>query len=165
MSGMFFEYPGVRFSGQIRLWESMVRMIASLLVRPLTQAVRYSFRILSRPLTAEFSAVTHTAFQRPGPTLRGSRAADRASSDALRLNHNSVNTEDLYGISITREKLAAPTGRRWLSTQGRRSPVPAKNYSESAGQENALGKIHGIFHERKSAGRARRANNAQWFAA
>lgn len=162
---MFFEYPGVRFSGLIRLWESMVRTIALLLIRPWTQAVRHSFRMLSRPQPAEFSAATHTASQRPGLTPRGSRAADRASSDALRLNYNSVNTEDLYGISITREKLAAPTGRRRFPTEGRRSSLPAKQQhrdAEGSGQEIVLGQGHGLFQRwQQSAHRARAAAAAQ----
>jgi hypothetical protein len=142
---MSFEVPGVRFSGKISLWEIVMRTLASSLVRPLTQAVRHLFRVLSRPQPAEFSAATHTAFQRSGPTLAGPRAADRASADALRPHCNSVNTEDLYGISITREKLAAPTRRRRFPTEGRRSSLPAENNSETASPKSFWDKIVAFF--------------------
>jgi len=161
MSGMFFEYPGVRFSGQISLWQIVMRTFASLLVRPFAQAARQFFRMLSRPQPAEFSAATHIAFQRPGPALRGSRAADGASIDALRPNYNSVNTEDLYGISIIRE-IAAPTRRRRFPTEGRRSSLPAENNNpQSAGSEIALGQNHGIFRWWKSTDSARAYTAAQ----
>ncbi len=163
MSGMFFEYPGVRFSRRVRLWE-ILRVFASLLPRRVTHAVRHSFRIPSRPEAAEFSSAMQTALERLGWTLRGSRAGERASIDALRPNYNSVNTEDLYGISIIREKFAAPTGRRRFPQKGRRSPVPAKGACEGTGKENVLAESDGIFHQRKSAERACRADKAQWFA-
>ena len=162
MSGLFFEYPGVRFSRQIRLWKSIMRAFAFLLVGLLTQAVRHSFRFLSRPQPAEFSAATHIASQRPESARKGSRAADRASFDALRLNNNSVNTEDLYGISIIREKLAAPTRRRRLPTQrGRRSFLSPEERAESAGKEIVLGQSRGIFWRRKPADRTRSTTATQ----
>ena len=164
MSGVFFEYPGVRFSRRVRLLEIILRAFASLLLRRATHAARHSFRVSSRPEAAEFPAATQTAFERLGWTLRGSRAGERASIDALRPNYNSVNTEDLYGISIIREKFAAPTGRRRFPQKGRRSPVPAKRACEGTGKENVLAESHGIFHQRKSADRARRGTKAQWFA-
>ena len=99
-----------------------------------------------------------TAFERLGWTPQGLRAVERASIDALRPNYNSVNTEDLYGISIIREKFPAPTGRRRFPQKGRRSPVPAKGACEGTGKENVLAESHGIFHQRKSADRACRAS-------
>src|SRR6476469_9763258 len=104
MSGMFFEYPGVRFTRRGRLLEIDLRAFASLQFRRLTHAARYSFRLLSRPEAAEFPAATQSAFERLGWTHEGSRAGNRASVDALRPNYNSVKTEDLYGSSIIREK-------------------------------------------------------------
>ncbi len=155
MSGVFFEYPDVRFSRRFRLAEITLRAFASLLFRRVKHAVRRSYRTHSRLKAAESPAVTQKALERLGWTLRGSRAVERASSDALRPNQHSVNPEDPYGISIIREKLAAPTGRRRVPTPGRRSPLPADKHSQSAGEKNAVGENHRLLFERKSADRAR----------
>ncbi len=160
MSGAFFEYPGVRFSRRVRLWEFLVRAFASSLVRRVTHAACHSFRLTSRPKAAEFPAATQTAFERLKWTLRGSRAAGRASMDALRRNCNSVNIEDYHGNLFIREKLApAARWERFPTTHGRRSPLPLKIiHSPTGGKEIALGKNHGFFHERKSWHAAGRTN-------
>ena len=145
------EYPGVRFSRRFRLWEIIMLAFASLLARRLTNAAHHSF--LSRRPAAEFSAATLPSATKRSGTSRGLRAAERASHDALRPNHNSVNIEDHYGISFIRERLAASTWRR-LPQKGRRSPVPAKKqHSTSAGEKIALGQVPGLFQQRKPAHR------------
>ena len=132
MSGVFFEYPGVRFSRRFQLLQVIVRLCAS--VRRLTHAARHRFRSSFRRKTAEFPTHAQTADKRLGWTSRGSRAAVRASSDALRPNHNSVKNEDHYDISWKRKRLATSAGR--LPQKGRRrSPRPAELARESAGEE------------------------------
>ena len=164
MSGAFFEYPGVRFLRRFRLFAAVVRPFVFLLFRRLTHAARHSFRSRSRRHVAEFPAATQTAFERLKWTLRGSRAADRASRGALRPNDNSVNIEDHYDNSFIRERLAASTRRRLPQKGRRRSSLPAEEqHAKSAGQEIALGKNHGIFHERKrSRSYETGRDSAQW---
>ena len=162
MSGMFVEYSGVRFSPRIRFWELIMRMFASPLVRWRSHAARESLRISSTSNAAEFSAATRTAFERLKSVLGDRRAGDRASNDALRPNYNSVNTEDLYAISIIREKLAA-TARRLFPTPERRPFLPAKINPAAAGQEIILGQNRGLFLEWKTTDGARRTAT-QWSA-
>ena len=159
MSGIIFESPDVRFLSS-RIRKFLLRAVATLLFR--CGAALQSFRIFSRRQAAEFPAATQTAFELLERILRDRRAADRASMDALRPNHNSVNTKDPeYGISIIRERLAASARRLFPTQGGRRSPLPAKSNTQGAGQEVSLGQNHGLFLERKSADRARPAG-AQW---
>src|SRR5438105_8347570 len=61
---------------------------------------------------AEFPPAAQTALKLLDWTLRGSRAVDRASSDALRPQLNLVKSEDYYEISIPWEKLTASTPER-----------------------------------------------------
>ena len=143
------EYPGVRFSRRLRLWEIIMRTFASLLAGRVAKAARSLF--LSRPQAAEFSSSNVTKRDQATRDLSGLRAAERASNGALRRNYNSVNIEDHYGISFIRERFAAPTRRR-LPQKGRRSPVPAETqqHPEGAGAEIALGEVSGFFHQRQS---------------
>ena len=61
----------------------------------------------SRLDEAEFPPAAQTALELLDWTLRGLRAVDCASCDALRPQLNRFTTEDYYEISIFREKLAA----------------------------------------------------------
>ena len=61
----------------------------------------------SRLDKAEFPPAAQTALKLLVWTLRGPRAVDCASCDALRPQLNRFTTEDYYEISIFREKLAA----------------------------------------------------------
>ena|SRR5689334_8478574 len=62
----------------------------------------------SRLDEAEFPPAAQTALKLLVRTLRGPRAVDCASCDALRPQLNRFTTKDYYEISIFREKLAAP---------------------------------------------------------
>ena len=86
---------------------------------------------VSRSHEAEFPPAAQTALELIDWTLRGSRALDRASFDALRPKGNWFKTEDYYEISIHREKLAASASRRIPSAVRQRddragSRAPAK---------------------------------------
>src|SRR5436305_6454609 len=113
MSGMFFENPGVRFSRRLSLFHFRMRFVASRLFRRLTGADSRCSRMDSRYNEAEFPATqpAHELF------LLGSRARDRASTDALRPFINWVKPEDQYGISIIGEK--SPAFARRLPQKGR----------------------------------------------
>jgi hypothetical protein len=94
-------------------------------------------------------------------TLRGWRAADRASSDALRSSHHWVNIEDHYELSFIRETPAQVAGR--ISTQGRGAGALSRRAPSSA-KENILAAGRGIFWQRKRPDQTRRCG-AQRFAA
>jgi hypothetical protein len=140
MSGLFFDNPALRFSRRFSFYQIRVRHIASLLFRWLTDAEDHCIRDRSRCHEAEFPAATQIADQR---LFFGSRAADRASTDALRPNYNWVELEDTHDISIIGEKW--PAFARRLPQKGRQSPAPAERAIQGAGEEIALGKDHGVF--------------------
>ena len=128
--------------------EIIMRTFASLLIRWLIVAARRSSS--SRPHMVEFSAVTQQA-QQPLDrwTSSSARPAGPASDDALRPHHNSVNIEELYGISFIRERLAA-SARRQLPPEGRRPPVPRQVGSASSRATIALGENRWLFQQRNS---------------
>jgi hypothetical protein len=64
--------------------------------------------LVSQSHEAEFPPAAQAALELFDWTLRGSRALDCASPDALRPHSNWFKTEDYYEISIPREKLTAP---------------------------------------------------------
>jgi hypothetical protein len=164
MSGLFFDNPALRFSRRFSFYQIRVRHIASLLFRWLTDAEGLCFRDRSRRHEAEFPAATQIADQR---LFLGSRAADRASTDALRPNYNWVELEDTHDISIIGEKW--PAFARWLPQKGRQqSPALSERANQGAGEEIVLAENHGVFRRWKTgAGRpARDAGGAQqWFRA
>lgn len=90
----------------------------------------------SRYEEAEFPMATQIANQLLVGTLRGPRARDRASIDALRPNYNWMKPEDQYDISIIGEKWPAFTRR--LPQKGRQPLAPSKRAIEGAGEENVL---------------------------
>ncbi|MEN3369477.1 MAG: hypothetical protein V7609_1620 [Verrucomicrobiota bacterium] len=140
---MFFDNPAVRFSRRYSLLQIRMRSFASLLSLWVTRANRPSVRIDSRRHEAEFPAATQIVYQLLLGGLFGSRAMDRASSDALRPHNNWVKPEDQYGISIIGEKWPATTRR--LSQKGRLSLAPPDRACARAGEEIVLGENHGVF--------------------
>ena len=101
---------------------------------------------VSRPDEAEFPLAAQTAFELLDWTLRGSRAVDRASLDALRPQSNWFKTEDYYEISIPREKLTAPAS--W-------GIPPAVRYArrsrgvEGSRKKELLAESNGLFRKRR----------------
>ena len=158
MSGMFFDNPAVRFSRRLSFYQIWMRSFASLLNRWLTGADDLSVRIDSRCHEAEFPAATQTAYQL---LFLGSRAVDRASSDALRPNYNWVKPEDQYDISIIGEKW--PAFARRFPQKGRQSPAPPERAIEGAGEEIVLADNHGVLHRWKTgtSGQTNVADDAQ----
>jgi hypothetical protein len=156
MSGITFDTPATRFLRRSSLFEKAMLSVASLVDHWLTCAGRLSKRY--RHNEAKFPAA-QTAYELR--VLRGSRAADRVSFDALRPNENWVNLEDQYEISFIREKLAAFARR--FPTKERRSLALSKCDPENASEKNALAENHCAFHKRKNETFCR--SGAEWCAA
>jgi hypothetical protein len=156
MSGMFFDNPAVRFSRRFSFFQIQMRSFALWLFRWLTGADGFFVRIDSRCHEAEFPAPTQTAYQLLVRTLLGSRAKDRASTDALRPNYNWVKPEDQHDIPIIGEKW--PALARRLPQKGRQSPAPPERAIEGAGEEIVLAENSGVFHRRKTGASAQASN-------
>ena len=143
----------------------MMRGFASSLLRSLTLALYGSRRIRSRQNETEFP----TALPRHGGASRllesvprDRRAADRASTDALRPLNHWVKIEDQYELSFIRETTLAPIARR-ISTQGQWAWALSRRASKSA-KENILAAGRGIFWKRRQPEKTRRSG-AQWLSA
>jgi hypothetical protein len=161
MSGMFFDDPAVRFSRRLSHFQIRMRCFVTLLRHWLTGANRLSVRIDSRRHVAEFPTATQIAYRLLVGTLRGSRARDRASTDALRPNNNWVKPEDQYDISIIWEKW--PTCARRLPQKERQSLAPPERAIEGAGEENSLAEVNIVPNWRKTSGQANAATGSERF--
>jgi len=109
---------------------------------------------------AEFPAASPIPDKRER-TLRGSRAAGRASIGALRPPNHWVITEDNYEISIIREKLT-----RWaraFPTQERRRAIASLALgAKGRAEERTLVKNRRFFWRRQ---KHEKGSGSQWFAA
>ncbi len=157
MSGISFDTPAPRFLRRSSFFERAVRIIASLMDHWRTCAGCLSN--LYRQHGAEFPAAEPANKLQ---ILRGLPAADGASFDALRPNHNWVNLKDQYEISFTRREKLAAFARRLFPTKGRWSFAFSTNDPQSAGKEIVLAKNHSAFHQRKNETFRRRT---EWCAA
>ena len=144
----------------IQALKIMMRDFASLLFRLPTMALCGSRRVRSRHDETEFPMASQNAGNLLEWTFRGRRAADRASSDALRPLHHWVNKEDQYELSFIRET-PAPAARR-ISTQGRWPRALSRSARKNA-QENILAANRGVFWKRKKHAEAGHGG-AQWCA-
>ena len=147
---MFFVNPGVRFSRRNRVCQSRVR---SVLFRRFTDADRRCLRLGSRFYEAEFPSARLIVYRflllLGSWSVSGTRARDRASTDALRPFNNWVKPEDQYGISFIGEK--RPASARRLPQKGRQSPAPPERALARTGEEIAPAANHGPFHRRRKA--------------
>jgi hypothetical protein len=143
---MFFDNP-VRFSRRPSFFLIRMRSFASWLFRWLTEADGFFVRNDSRCHEAEFPKPTQTAYQLLVRTLLGSRAKDRASTDALRPNNNWVKPEDQHDIPIIGEKW--PALARRLPQKGRKSPAPPERAIEGAGEEIVLAENNSALYRWK----------------
>src|SRR5260370_7588700 len=101
MSGILFALPSLRFLRRFRFFENMMRTFASSLLRWLSAPACGSRQLYFRLNEAEFPAASQSACKLFEWTLSDSRAADRASIDALRPFTHWVNLKDhlnLYSI-------------------------------------------------------------------
>ena len=158
MSEIFFDHPGVGFPRQFRFFGTMMRDFAFSLFRWLTVAAGGSRRVRFRLEEAEFPAASQSACKLLERTLRSSRAADRASIDALRPFNNWVNLKDNHELSFIRKTLA-PVARR-ISIPARWPRALSGTAGKSA-QENILATSSGIFWDRQRHQEAD-SSGAQW---
>jgi len=124
----------------------MMRDFKSSLFRWLTVVAGGSRRVCFRLEEAEFPAAPQSGCKLLEGTLRSSRAADRASIDALRPFNNWVNLKDNHELSFIRKTLA-PFARR-VPTKGR-SPFALSKRERESSQENILAAGGCFFWKRK----------------
>jgi hypothetical protein len=146
MSGIFFDLPGLRFLRRFRFFENMMRAFASLLLRWLSAPASGSRQLYFRLKEAEFPAASQNACKLFEWTLSDSRAADRASLDALRPFNHWVNLKDQHELLFIRE--TSPPFAGWIPTQEQWAPAPSTGRSESS-EENLLGAGCSIFWKRQ----------------
>src|SRR6266487_1203620 len=146
MSEISFDHPSVCFPQQLRSLGTMVRDFKVSLFRWLAVAAGGSRRVGFRLEEAEFPAASQSAGKLLERPLRSSRAADRASIDALRPFNNWINLEDNHELSFIRKTLA-PFARR-VPTKGR-SPFALSKRGRESSQENILAAGRCIFWKRK----------------
>src|SRR6266480_7487014 len=159
MSGIFFDLPGLRFLRRFRFFETMMRTFASSLLRWLSARACGSRQLHFRLREAEFSSASQSACKLFEWTLGDSRAADRASIDALRPLNNWVklrNQHELLFISETPTPFArrgAAQGQPGtLSDSARESETSKKDILAAAGR--IFRRRHG--HKENRNGRAQR---------
>jgi hypothetical protein len=137
----------------------MMRDFASLLLRWLTVTACGS--MFFRRDETEFPVASQNACNLLKRTFQGSRAADSAPSDALRLFNNRLNIQDQHELSIIRQTLA-PLARR-IPPKGRSPSAPAARGRESS-QENILAAARCFFWRQQKC-KATYRSLAQWLAA
>ncbi len=142
----------------IQALKIMMRAFASSLLRSLTVALYGSRRVRSRHQEMEFPMASQNDGNLLEWTFRGRRAADCASSDALRPLHHWVNIKDQYELSFIRKTLA-PVARR-ISIPARWPRALSGTAGKSA-QENILATSSGIFWDRQRHQEAD-SSGAQW---
>jgi hypothetical protein len=145
MSGIFFDPPSLGLLRRFRFFEIMMRTLASSLLRWLMAPARGSRQVYLRLNEAESPAAWQSACKLFELTLGNSRAADRASIDALRPHNNWVNLKDQHELLFIRET-PAPFARR-ISTQ-RQWPLTLSTRSKGS-KENILAASGCIFWKRQ----------------
>ena len=154
MSGILFDPPGLRFLRRFRFFENMMRTFASPLLRWLNAPACDSRQLYFRLDEAEFPAASQSACRLFEGTLSESRAADCASTDALRPFNHWVNLKDQHELLFIRE--TSPPFARWIPTQEQWAPAASTRRSESS-EENVLAAGRSIFWKRQ---RQKTGNNS-----
>ena len=111
MSGIFFDLPSPRLLRRFRSFETRMRTFASSLLRCLRTPACDSRQVHFRLNEVEFPAASQSACKLFEWTLGDSRAADRASIDALRSFNNWVKLKNQYELLFKWETLR-PFARR-----------------------------------------------------
>src|SRR5260370_17615584 len=146
MSGIFFDLPSLRFLRRFRFFENMMRAFASTLLRWLSAPACYSIQLYFRLNEAEFLAASQSACKLFEWTLSDSRAADRASIDALRPFNHWVNLKDQHELLFIRQ--TSPPFARWIPTQEQWAPARSTGRSESS-EKNVLAAGRRFFCKRQ----------------
>ena len=111
MSGIFFDLPSPRLLRRFRSFETRMRTFASSVLRCLRTPACDSRQVHFRLNEVEFPAASQSACKLFDWTLGDSRAADRASIDALRPFNNWVKLKNQYELLFKWETLR-PFARR-----------------------------------------------------
>ena len=111
MSGIFFDLPSPRLLRRFRSFETRMRTFASSVLRCLRTPACDSRQVHFRLNEVEFPAASQSACKLFDWTLGDSRAADRASIDALRSFNNWVKLKNQYELLFKWETLR-PFARR-----------------------------------------------------
>jgi hypothetical protein len=159
MSGIFFDLPSPRFLRRFRSFETRMRTFASSLLRCLRTPARDSRQVHFRLNEVEFPVASQSACKLFEWTLGDSRAADRASIDALRPLNNWVKLRNQHELLFIWET-PTPFARRGavqgqpgtLSDSARESETSKKDILAAAGR--IFRRRHG--HKENRNGRAQR---------
>ena len=146
MSGIFFDLPSVRFLRRFRFLEPMLQTIAASLFRWLSAPACAVRQVHFRHDEAEFPLASQSACKLFEWTLSDSRAADRASIDALRPFNHWVNLKDQHELLFIRQ--TSPPFARWIPTQEQWAPARSTGRSESS-EKNVLAAGRRIFWKRQ----------------
>ncbi len=141
-------------------FDTMVRPLASPLIRCLTGAAHGSRRVHFRREEAEFPVASQNACRLLEGPFRGRRAAGCASIGALRPFNNSVNLEDQHEISFTRETFAAFARR--VPKTGRSRSWSASGRARESSQEDVLAAVGRLFWRQWPAGQEAGSAVTQW---
>lgn len=149
MSGIFFDLPSPRLLKRFRFSETRMRTVASLLLRWLRAPACDSRQVYFRLNEAEFPTASQSACKLFEGTLGDSRAADRASMDALRTFNNWVKLKNQHELLFIWETL--PPFARRRAPQGQPGTLSRSGESETAKKDilAAGGRIFRRRHRNK----------------
>ena len=146
MSGIFFDLPSPRLLRRFRIFETRVRTVASSLLRCLRAPACDSRQVHFRLNEVEFPAASQSACKLFEWTLGDSRAADRASIDALRPFNNWVKLKNQHELLFIWETLP-PFARRG-PPQGLRPALAGSAGESETSKKDILAAGGGIFRRR-----------------
>jgi hypothetical protein len=154
MSGFLFGFPSLRFLRRFRFFDTTARTFAPWLYRRLSPQARSLIQVQSRLDEAEFPTASQSACNLFEWALNDWRAADGASTDALRPINNWMQPKDQHELLFNWETLA-PFARRF-PTQGQRASASSAGRSENA-KKDILAADCRFFWKRHNQSRSRSA--------
>jgi hypothetical protein len=160
MSGIFFDLPSLRFLRRFRFFETMMRTLASFLIRLLRARVCGSRQVHFRLNEAEFPAASHSACRLSESTMGDSRAADSASIGALRTIKNWINLKDQHELLFIWETVAPVA--RWVTTEGRPRTLSGSARGIESTKKDILAAGGRFFWKRQGRRKENAYGGAQW---
>jgi hypothetical protein len=161
MSGIFFDLPSPRLLRRFRFFETRMRTVASSLLRWLRTLACDSRQVHFRLNEVEFPAASQSACKLFEWTFGDSRAADRASIDALRPLNNWVKPRNQHELLFIWETLA-PFARR---DAPQRQPTLSGSAGESETSKKDILAAGGRIFRRWHGHKENCNRRAQWCAA
>lgn len=163
MSGIFFDLPSLRFLRRFRFFETMMRTLASFLIRLLSAGVCGSKQVHFRLNEAEFPAASQSACRLSESTMGDWHAADSASIGALRTIKNWIKLKDQYELLFIWETLAPVA--RWVATEGRPRTLSGSARGIESRKKDILAAGGRFFWKRQGRHKENGYGGAQWYAA